>query len=440
MADNTRSSWDAFLLEMRGEVQRLFPQEAVFLAELSGFDQSDRDAPASPARITKERNRDVFSGRHVRHTIVPQFLQGGGFVTETGSWNRTIALDSEEVHIKLTRAVQPVGVTIDLERDSMDNSMAESVAELFDSARIALAHIENVSMLGDGTGLLAAVTGAGGSPGLAVPVGTSANFDLLLPGMVVDVLTRASGANPGNGLRRKIASVDEAAGTVTFDTAAQAADGDSGNITFSANEGIYIAGSWSNGTGDNAPGAKVMQGLEQAAAATGTFENLDKAANAVWQGTDGRAGDTATAPLSLPMLDKAVRQGRRAGIYKWDFGIGDPAVIDLYKQGLYNQARYDIQETKLKSGFSGVVADIAGAPFPLIGDPEHGRSKVHLVNKSTFKMYGDKAGPDFLDDDGGIFRRFERALPKEAELLDRVQMGVVSCNRIVRLYNLSRAA
>lgn len=425
---------------MRGEVQRLFPQEAVFLAELSGFDQSDRDAPASPARISKDRNADVFSGRHVRHTIEPQFIQGGGWVTETGTWNRTISLDSKEVHIKLARVVQPVGVSLDVERDTMSNSMAEAIAELFDSARIALAHIENVAMLGDGTGLLETVKSATGTGTLVVDVGTAANFDLLLPGMVVDILTRSTGANPGNGLRRKIASVSETAGTVTFDTALQAADGSSGNITFSANEGIYVAGSWSNGAGESAPGAKVMQGLEQAAAATGTFEDLDKAANPVWQGTDGRAGDVAVVPLSLPMLDKAVRQGRRAGIYKWDFGIGDPAVIDLYKQGLYNQARYDIQETKLKSGFSGVVADIGGAPFPLIGDPEHGRSKLHLVTKSTFKMYGDKVGPDFLDDDGGIFRRFERSLPKEAELLDRVQMGVVSANRIVKLYNLSRAA
>ena len=195
--------------------------------------------------------------------------------------------------------------------------------------------------------------------------------------------------------------------------------------------------SWSNSTGETAPGAKAVQGLEQAAAATGTFEDLDKAANPSWQGTDGRAGDTATAPLSLPMLDKAVRMGRRSGIYKWDFGIGDPASIDVYKQGLYNQARYDVQMSKLKSGFSGVVADIAGAPFPLIGDPEHGKGKLHLINKDTFVLYGDKVGPDFLDDDGGMFRRFTRSLPKEADLLDRVQLGVKSCNRIVKLYNLS---
>lgn len=439
MADNTRASWDAFLLEMRGGVQRLFPSEAPFLAELSGFDQSDRSAPASPRRISRDRNATVFSGRHVRHTIVPQFIQGGGWVSETSTWNAPIALESDEVHIKLTRAVVPVGVSLDVERDSMSNSMAEAVAELFDSARVALAHQENVAMLGDGTGKLADITG-GTSPGLTITVGTGANFDLLLPGVVVDILTAATGANPGNGLRRKIDSVDRAAGTVTFSTNQQASDGNSGSITFSTAEDIYVAGSWSNGTGDNAPGAKVMQGLEQAASATGTFEDLDKAANPVWQGTDGRDGDTVEKPLSLPMLDAAVEAGRRSGIYKWDFGIGDPRVINLYKQGLYSQARYDIQMSKLKSGFSGVVADIAGAPFPLIGDPEHGKKKLHLVNKDTFVVYGDKVGPDFLDDDGAIFRRFSRALPKEAELLDRVQLGVVSCNRIVKLYNLAQAS
>jgi hypothetical protein len=47
------------------------------------------------------------------------------------------------------------------------------------------------------------------------------------------------------------------------------------------------------------------QGLEQAAAATGTFEAIDKAAVQQWQGTDGRQGDTTTLPLSAQMLDKA---------------------------------------------------------------------------------------------------------------------------------------
>lgn len=435
MADTTRATWDAFLLELRGTVQHLFPTEHPFLAELNGVEGTDR-----VGRFTRDMdaNREVFSGRHVRHAIVPMYLQGGGYLEESGTWNVPHTLDPKEVHIRLVRTLVPFSVTVDVERDAFDTSLAQSVAELVQSARIALAKIENIGALGDGTGKVADITG-GTSPGLTITVGTSANFDVLLPGTVWDILTKATGANPGNGLRRKIASVDTAAGTITFDTAQQASDGNSGNITFSTAEGIYLPGSWSNGTGPQAPGAKVVQGLEQAAASTGTFEDVDKAAVPAWRGTDGRDGATSTVALSMPLLDQAVRLGRRAGIGTWDFGIGDPAVIDLYKQGLYSQARYDIQVSKLKSGFSGIVYDGADQPFPLIKEPMHGKGKLHLVRKDSIQLYGDKIGPDFLDDDGSMFRRFSRSLPKEADLLDRWQVGYKRCNTIVRLYNLASA-
>src|SRR5439155_17910660 len=161
----------------------------------------------------------------------------------------------------------------------------------------------------------------------------TAPMDILLPGTVWDICTKSTAAATTGGKRRKIASVSDSATTqtVTFDTTLQATDGDSGNITFSTNEGIFIPGSAS--TAANA-GTLTCQGLEQAAAVTGTFENIDKAAVQQWQATDGRLGDTNTLPLSAQMLDKGVRVGRRAGLGKWSFAIGDPAVIDLYKQGL----------------------------------------------------------------------------------------------------------
>jgi hypothetical protein len=53
-------------------------------------------------------------------------------------------------------------------------------------------------------------------------------MDQLTPGRVVTILTRSNGANPGNGLRRKILSVSPAhagAETITVDTNAYASDG-----------------------------------------------------------------------------------------------------------------------------------------------------------------------------------------------------------------------
>ena len=440
MADNVLSTWDPFLFEMKGKVHEVFPSEAPLLAELSGFDNATGmvDRASAVQRISRDMDggRDIFSGRQVRHTIILSGLTGGGWVTESGTWNVPHVLNSDEVVIKLCRALVPFSVSVDVERDSFDNSNATAVATLIAQARSALCRQENITFNGDGTGKVSDITG-GSSPGLTITVGTSANFDVLLPGTVWDIATKATAVTTTGGDRRKIASVSESAGTVTFDTAAVASDGDSGNITFSTSEGIYIPGS---GSTPALAGTITAQGLEQAAAVTGTFETIDKALVQQWQGTDGRGGDTASLPLTATMLDAGVRRGRRAGLGKWDFGLGDPAAIDLYKQGLYSLVRYDPQPTTLKSGFSGIAYDGADAPFPLIKEPMHKKLAIKLVDKASFQLYGDQAGPSFLEDDGGMFRRFNRSLPKEAELLDRVQLGVTKCNTIVFFNNLAIAS
>lgn len=431
MADNTLSTWQPFLFELQGVVWEQFPAEAVFLAEMSGVG----DDSGKYRRVSRDMdgNRNIFSGSKVRHTIILSEMTGYGFVAEASTWNVPHTINADDITINLVRALVPFSITVDVERDSLDNSTASAVAQSVDLARVSLAKMENIAMLGDGTGKVSDITG-GSSPGLAITVGTAANFDILLPGTVWDIRTKSTAATVSGGERRKIASVNESTGVVTFDTNAVASDGGSGNITFSSNEGIYIPGSAS--TPANA-GTLTMQGLEQAAAATGTFENVDKAAVPQWQGTDGRNGDTSTLALSMPMLDQGVRRGRRAGQGAWDFGVGDPAAIDLYKQGLYAQARYDISDMTLKSGFSGVVYQGADRPFPLIKDVHHKKAGIKFIDKKSFQLYGDRQGPSFLEDDGAMFRRFSRTLAKEADLLDRVQLGVTRCNTIVYFNNLA---
>jgi hypothetical protein len=351
-------------------------------------------------------------------------------------------LPTTEVHINLVRTLQPFSITVDVERDSQDASMMRALEELIDQSRSAVARLENLAMMGDGTGLQIDITDSATS--LATTCNTGANFDVLLPNTVWDILTRTSGADQGQGLRRKIASVVESTRVITWSTTSQASDGGSGNIVHDSTSGIYIAGSWSNGTAgtSTAPGAVCAQGIEQALAASGTFETLDKAAagNTFWQGVDGRAGDTTSLPLSTQMLDGAVRRGRRSGLGKWDFGIGDPAAIDLWKQTLYASVRYSDQVQTLKSGYSGPVYDGADAPFPMIKEPMAKKFGLRLIDKASFQIYGDAPGPQFLTDDGAIFRRFTRTLAKEADFLDRWQLGVGRCNSIVFLNNLAQAA
>jgi hypothetical protein len=449
MADETRALWTNFLLEKQGHVYEVFPSEAPLLAELSGYDNAAQsvDRTASVKRIDREMagNRETFSGKYVKHPIILAGLPGGGFVQENSTWNVPQVLPTTEAHIQLVDLLVPFSITVDVERDSFNNSMATAMETLIDQARSAAARLENLAMLGDGTGLVAQVTDSATSLATTVigPAGGTqpANFDLLLPNTVWDVRTRSTGADPGQGLRRKIVSVNESTGVITWDTAQQASDGGTGNIVHAATEGIYIAGSWSNGTAGSAtaPGALVAQGLEQAAAATGTFESIDKSAVPQWRGTDARSGVTTSLPLVTSMLDAGVRVGRRSGLGTWDFAIGDPAVIDLWKQSLYSQVRYEPQVSTLKSGFKGIVYDGADKPIPLIKDPMHNKGGLKLIDKASMQLYGDRPGPSFLDDDGAIVRRFSRSLAKEADFLDRWQLGFGRTNTIVFFNNLAQA-
>jgi len=446
VADNVLSTWQPFLFDLKGKVWEVFPSEAPFLAEMSGYSSAMQnvDHASKVVRLDREMasGRDIFSGKQVRHTLILAGLPGGGWVQEGSTWNVPQVLPSTEIHINLVRALVPFSVSVDVERDSFDNSNATAVATLVNEARTALARQENLAFLGDGTGLIATVTDAATSLTTTI---TGGNWDVLLPGTVWDIKTRTTGADPGQGLRRKIASVaptagSDSAGVITWDTAQQASDGGTGNIVHAATEGIYPCGSWSNSTGATAPGAMVAQGLEQAAATSGTFEAVDKANVPQWQGTDGRGGDTSVIPLSDQMLDGAVRRGRRAGLGTWDFGMGDPSCIDLYKQGKYAQVKYDPQVLTLVSGFSGILYEGADKPFPIIKEPMHRKGGIKLIDKGSFQLYGDQPGPTFLEDDGAMFRRFSRTLAKEADMLDRVQLGVTKCNTLIFLNNLLSAS
>ena len=243
------------------------------------------------------------------------------------------------------RFVQPFSLTIDVERDSLNNSNAKAVARHVMKAREAVARNENIAFLGDGTGLLATVTG-GTSPGLTLSV-SGVNWNVMLPGLVIDVLTRSNGADPGAGLRRKIASVSRttaSTGTITLSTTQQASDGGSGNVTFSANEGFYISGSYGN----------VAQGLDQASATSGTFAGLAKT-NEFSKGTDGHTGDTVPAAVDS-MLDAAVIEAaagcRPLGLRARRPGRDQPRPAVEARAGALQVGRVEDQ-----SGFKGILYD-----------------------------------------------------------------------------------
>jgi hypothetical protein len=434
VADNTLSTAASLLYEMRGPMQALYPKDHVLLAEWSGVGAEDpssgRVTPNSTGQIPTD-NREIFSGSRVRIPLDLAQLQGGGWATETGTVNVPIAAAFTEAHITLADIVQPTSISIDLEEDSMNNSAAQGLATLVRKAREAMAEIVNDTMNTTGALLGLADSTQATAAGLVLTTAAGTDIDKLYPGKVVDVLTASTGADPGQGKRRKIASVanESTLPAITFSTTVQASDGGYGNISLSNAVGIYIAGSYGN----------AMNGIEDAANISGsdTFESVARATYPGFKAVDGRAGVTTTVPLSDTMLDAAVQLGQRNGAFRWDFGVGDPNSINVYKNGKQSQVRYTPDTATLRSGFQGIEYSGTGQPLALVPERRHGTGMVKLLRKDAATLYGRQKGPDFEDSTGAIFMRFTRSLPKEMWLVDRLQWGWSNPGSIVRLDHLS---
>lgn len=432
MADNTLASAASILYEMQGKMQELYPKDYVALAELSGVGS---DMPDVEGRMTPDLQPgsfyDTFTGLRVRIPLQPTGLQGAQGIGEQGTVNVPIPLPFSEAHVNLARVIAPASLTLDLDEDSMSNSAVTMVGQLAKGQRLALAEIVNDMLNGNGDGQLAVADSTQATAGgLTLTVAAGTDFDKLYVGRIVDVVTASSGADPGQGLRRKIASFSESltsTSTITFSTTQQASDGGSGNISLSNAVGVYLPGTYGN----------AMQGLEQGAAVTGVFENIDKGANAYWQGTDSRAGVTTTVPLSDSILDNCVLAGQRAAVGSWDFGLGDPRCINVYKNGKSTLLRYAAPVAVLKSGFKGVIYDGLDQELPLVAERKAPNGKIKLIRRDRMTLYGRRAGPAYEDSTGSQWMRYTRSLPRESWFVDRLQLGIHDCASITFAGNLS---
>lgn len=428
------TNFQDFLVEKMMDKQLTFAIEFPLLALLSGalkeggYDPGYQRYNRGVAELAGDR--ETFHGKKVTFPLQLSDVSASG-LAEGGTFPGAVPFDTAQATLNLARTTVPIAVSLDLARDAQNASTSalEAVGGYIDSAYRAAARVENDMLHGNGDALLVNVNSATGSGTLVVDVGTSnVPWDQLTPGRVCSILTRANGADPGNGKRRKIASVSRTAGTVTFKTAAVASDGGSGNITFSSAEGIYIDASF----------GAAAQGLQQATATTGTFEGIDKSLVAQWKGID--ASPSSTAALADEILDNATYLLRGNGVNASDFGIAHPKVIDLYKQSKATLVIYtEVQETTLPTGFKGITYQGADNPYPLIKDLSAPRGKCRLIYREALQIFGDEPGPSFIDDDGFMWRFYGRAAVKEANLYDRWQLGVKDCGKLANIGSLLEA-
>lgn len=425
------SNYADFLTELMLGRQVVFASEHTLLSELSGV-LNDGNGVVSvdeaQRRFTKsmDRTNEVFHGKKLTIPLQLSDIPGVAAIAEGATWPAGAPFDTAQATTNLCDVVGVISVSLDSERDARNGSTSamDLIAALTESVFTNMARTENDFSHGGGDALLCNVSANTGSGSLVVYVSaTTTNWSQLTPGRVVDILTRSNGADPGSGKRRKIASVDKTAGTITFKTGAVASDGGSGNITYGTTEGIYLEGSYGH-----AP-----QGLGQFVATTGTVQGIDKAVTAQWKGVD--ATPSTSVALSDSLLRSAVRSLRGNGVAAPDFGIAEPATVDLYIESKASQVRYTMQEMTVKSGFAGIIFGGAERPFPILKDMAAPRGTCRLVTKKVLQFYGDEVGPGFIDDDGSTWRLFTRAAIKEADVYDRYQLVSKDCGKLATIGN-----
>ena len=135
-------------------------------------------------------------------------------------------------------------------------------------------------------------------------------------------------------------------------------------------------------------------------------------------------------------MDGAYRRVNQASGKTPDFYVGDPAAIDKFSQSLLAQFRWDVKYTRLATGWEGV--DYRGVP--LIPEFDAPAGEVYGIVKDALTFYGFGQGPEWDDETGSRFQRFNRNVPVEAWLIDWVQLGIHQPNALVRVPALNQAA
>ena len=440
MADvETSTTWANLLREMKGPLVEALRWKTVLLSE-----------------VKRDGNARRWAGKQITIPIILAPQQGTGTIggqmltaigqtappSEIGTLNLPHNIDDVQANIKTAIVTHAVSFSTQVIQQAKvdDTSWAQVLPTKMRMAEDAIGRFMNEEMVGGGpaagdTGKLSNIT-AGTSPGLAITVGVTANLYQLYPGRIVDIRTKSTGVLTTGGASRKIASVDRTNGIITFSTTGTG--GDSGNITFSTSEGIYVEGGgyWNAGGANQAqPNNNYgLQGLGGAVATSGIFEGIDKSAVSQWEGVDASPA-TAIDP-TLVQFDRAERLAAQISGTPPDFYLCDPAVIDKFSQNLTGSARWAGDAGQLETGWTGVRY----RNKVLVPEFDMPASTAYGISREDCALYTLDAGPDWDNQTGSMFQRFSlRTLPVEAWLVWMVQFGFTRCNSFVRVGNLNQA-
>lgn len=207
-------------------------------------------------------------------------------------------------------------------------------------------------------------------------------------GMYVDILTRSTGVAIANGAARKIVSVNKAANTVTLDTPG-------GNVTTTANEGVYRAGNKLLTVNNEMPG------LRNIIAAAGAIGGVDPAV----AGQEYWSANVVTG--AAPGTPEVITEVRMQKVVDQVDELSNGDTSALYSHHNVRRAYFNllvslkrfVKPMTLDGGFDAL--EFNGMPFMVDQDCEP--NGIYFPDESHLKWY-TLTSPAWLDDDGSILK------------------------------------
>lgn len=241
----------------------------------------------------------------------------------------------------------------------------------------------NRQVYGSGNGAIGVASGA--NTGATVPVYDARLFQV---GAVVDTQTGTTVDNSG----LVIASVDVAAGTVTFTTTPGTALAD-GDIIVRKGSGVAAAGN------------RELTGLAAIVSDTGTLYNINPSTEPEWKATVDDNGGTNRAlseSLMINMVDSIRTKGGSTTLILQSLGVRRAYF------NLLSQLRQTVNTQQFTGGFTGLAFTTDQGEIPVVADPDAPLNKQWFINEDALTYYRDEDW-HFIDRDGSMWKQVRDA-------------------------------
>jgi hypothetical protein len=274
--------------------------------------------------------------------------------------------------------VQLTGQAISLS-DTDAKAFAKALDNEVEGLKNDLKKDMNRQVYGSGNGAIGVASGA--NTGATVPVYDARLFQV---GAVVDTQTGTTVDNSG----LVIASVDVAAGTVTFTTTPGTALAD-GDIIVRKGSGVAAAGN------------RELTGLAAIVSDSGTLYNIDPSTEPEWKATvDDNSGTlrALSESLMINMVDSIRTKGGSTTLILQSLGVRRAYF------NLLSQLRQTVNTQQFTGGFTGLAFTTDQGEIPVVADPDAPLNKQWFINEDALTYYRDEDW-HFIDRDGSMWKQ-----------------------------------